>query len=107
MMNILQSLLSLIQSQIHQPVVNFQHRLNEMYGSLLSIEKSLSQLKVRLINSIAIKLQVKKTRSILVYAEKRATSPILVSTGPNDPTVHLTQCFWMAVVLPMFVANNN
>ena len=35
-----------------------------------------------------------------------STSTILVPTGPQDPTVHLTQSFWMAVAPPIFVANN-
>ena len=30
-MNILQSHLSLIQPQIHHPVINFQHRLNKFF----------------------------------------------------------------------------
>ena len=33
MMKILQYHISLIQSQIHQPVINFHHKLNEMCGS--------------------------------------------------------------------------
>ena len=36
-----------------------------------------------------------------------STSWILVATGPQDLTVHLTQGFWMAVATPIFVANNN
>ena len=73
MMKILPSYISLIQYKIHQPSINFQHRLNEMCGSLLSMGKSLSQIKVRLMNSIAIKLHVENLKSILVYAEGRAT----------------------------------
>ena len=34
-------------------------------------------------------------------------SPILVSTGEHDTTVHLTQYVWIAVAPPVFVANNN
>ena len=41
MMKILQYLISLIQSQFFQTVIDFQHRLNEMCGSFLSMEKSL------------------------------------------------------------------
>ena len=33
------------------------------------------------------------------------TSTILVSTGDQDPTVHLTQSFWVVVALPILVAN--
>ena len=73
MMNILQSLMSLIQSQIHQPVINFQHRLRKMCGSFPSIEKSLSQLKALLMNSISTKLLVENPRSRSVYSERRAT----------------------------------
>ena len=35
------------------------------------------------------------------------TSKMLVPTGPQDPTVHLTQSFWMTVAPPIFVANKN
>ena len=73
MMKILQSLIPLIQYKIHQAVINLQHRLNEICGSLLSMYKSPSQIKVRLINSITTKLHVENTRSRLVYAEGRAT----------------------------------
>ena len=73
MMNILESLISLIKYQIHQPVINFQHRLIEMCGSFLSMEKILSHIKVHFMNAIAIKLHMENTRSILVYAEGRAT----------------------------------
>ena len=65
MMNILQSHISLIQSQVHQPVINFQHRLNENSVSFLSMGKSLSQLKVRLMNSIVIKMHGGHSRSII------------------------------------------
>ena len=47
-MNILQSHISLIQYQIHQLVINFQHRLKTMCGSLLSMGKSLSQIMATL-----------------------------------------------------------
>ena len=69
----LQYLISLIKSQIHHPFINLQHRLNKMCGFLLSIDNSLSQLKVHLMNSIAIKLHVKNPRPISVYKEGRAT----------------------------------
>ena len=72
-MNILQFLISLIQSQIHQPVINFQHRLRNMCASLISTEKSLSHLNVHLMNSIAIKTLVGNPSSSLVYAKGRAT----------------------------------
>ena len=36
---------------------------------------------------------------------KYGTSTITVPAGPQDPTVHLTQSFWMVVVLQIFVAN--
>ena len=39
---------SLIQSQIHQPVINSKHRLNEMCGSWISMGKILSKLKVHI-----------------------------------------------------------
>ena len=71
-MNILQSLISLIQSQIHHPVGNFQHRRNKRGVSLLSMKKSLSRLKVRLMNSIAIKLHAENQSSRLFNAEERA-----------------------------------
>ena len=44
-----------------------------MCGSYVSLGKSLSQLKVLLMNSIAIKLNVENPRSGLVYEEVRAT----------------------------------
>ena len=47
--NILQSLMSLIQYQIHQPFIKFQHRLNKISGSLLSMDKILLNIKVSLI----------------------------------------------------------
>ena len=49
-------------------VVKFQNSINKMCGSHISMGKSLSQLKVRLMNSVAIKLHVENLRSILVYA---------------------------------------
>ena len=36
-----------------------------------------------------------------------STSIILIVIGPQDPTVHFTQSFWMAIALPIFAANNN
>ena len=45
-----------------QPVINFQHRLKKIRGSFLSMEKSLSKIKVRLMNSTAIKFQVENPR---------------------------------------------
>ena len=58
MMKILQSLMSLIQYKIHQPVINFQHRLRKMCGSLISMEKRISPIKALLMNSRAIKFHV-------------------------------------------------
>ena len=46
MMKNLQSHTSLIQSQIHQLVINFHHSLRWICGSYLSMGKSLSQIKV-------------------------------------------------------------
>ena len=69
MMKISQSHISLIQYQIHQPVINFQHRLNTMCGSYISMGNILSQIKVFLMNSIAIKTHVENPRSRLVYAK--------------------------------------
>ena len=57
-MTILQSLLLLIQSQIHQPVVNFQHRLRKMAGPLLSMGKSLLNINARFMSSNVIKLHI-------------------------------------------------
>ena len=71
-MNLLQSLISLIQSKIHQPVINSQHNLKEVCGSLLSMYKSLSQLKLHLMNSISNKHHVENTSSRSVYSEGRA-----------------------------------
>ena len=45
----------------------------KMYGSYISMGKRLSQLKVHLMNSISIKLHMENPRSILFYAEGRAT----------------------------------
>ena len=73
MMNILQSLTSLILSQIFQLVINFHHILREKVGLYLSMYKSVSQLKVYLMNSIIIKLRRVNPRSISVYAEGRTT----------------------------------
>ena len=58
MMKILQSLISLVQYQIHQPVINLQHRLKQMCWSLISVEKRPSYLKVKLMNSITIKIHM-------------------------------------------------
>ena len=73
MMKILQSLISLMLSSICELVINFHHRLSEMCGLYLSMKKSLSQLKVYLMNSIAIKLHGLNQRSRSVYAEGRST----------------------------------
>ena len=58
MMNILKSLMSLIQSQIHQPIINFLHGLRKMCGSFLPMKKSPSQLKALLMKFGAIRLEV-------------------------------------------------
>ena len=71
--NILQSLISLVQSQIRQSIINFQHSLNNICGSFILMENILSHLKVRLMNSIAIRLKVENPRSISVNTEGRAT----------------------------------
>ena len=73
MMKILQSFMSLIQYQVHQLVINFQHGLRKICGSLISLEKILSHLKECLMNSIAAKSHVENPRSRSVYAEVRAT----------------------------------
>ena len=72
-MKILQSLTSLMLSPIFQLVINFHHRLREMCGLQISMEKSLSQLKVYLMKSTVIKLHGVNQRSRSVYAEGRAT----------------------------------
>ena len=36
-----------------------------------------------------------------------STSTILIATGRQDPTVHLTQYFFIAVAPPIFLANKN
>ena len=46
---------------------------NKMCGSFISIEKRPSNIKVWLMNSSATIIDVKNTRSILVYAKRRAT----------------------------------
>ena len=47
-----------------------------------------------------------RTRDVMVSASRASsTSAILVPTGDQDPTVHLTQSFWMAVAPPILVAN--
>ena len=43
---------------------------------------------------------------VIIFYDK-STSTTLVTTGPQDPTVHLTQSVWMAVAPPIFVANKN
>ena len=72
MMNILEYLKSMVQYQLHHPVINFQNRLKGMCGSFLSTEKILSHLNVFYMNSIHIKLHVENPRSISVYEEKRS-----------------------------------
>ena len=42
----------------------------------------------------------------IIFYDK-STSTTLVTTGPQDPTVHLTQSVWMAVAPPIFVASKN
>ena len=37
--------------------------------------------------------------------QTKGTRTILIPTGDQDPTVHLTQFFWMAVAPPILVAN--
>ena len=55
-----------------------------MCGSLISTEKSLSDIKVCLMNSISIKLHVNNPRSRSVYAKVKATrGKILKIFGPN------------------------
>ena len=78
MMKILQYLMSHIQSQIHQPVINFQHKINKKIESFLSMEKILSKIKVCLINSISIKLPVDNPSSISVYAQGRAMIELIL-----------------------------
>ena len=97
--NILQSSISLIQSQIHQPVINLQYRLNEMCGSLPSMQNILSQLNACLMKSIAIKLHVENTKSISVYEEGRATrEQILKRFVPylikSDTWFHILKFYW-------------
>ena len=82
MMKILKYPMSLIKSQIHQPVINFQHRLNEMCGPLLSMDKNLSHLNARLMNSIVIKTNVVNPSSISVYVEGRARK-LRIQFGPR------------------------
>ena len=72
MMNILQCLMSLIQSQIYQPFINFQHILRNICKSFLSVDKSLPRLKARLMNSIFVKIKMESPNSRSVYAEGRA-----------------------------------
>ena len=50
----------------------------------INVEKSLSHLKVCLMNSIAIKLHVENTRSISVYAEGRATKQHILKRFAPD-----------------------
>ena len=59
MMKILQSHISLIQPQINQPVINFQHTLKETCVSYISMGRIPSQIKVRLIDSTFIKIHMK------------------------------------------------
>ena len=73
-MNTLKSLMSLIQPQINQPFINFQHSIRKIGRSLLSIKKRPSQLKAPLMNSSAIRIDMEHPRSISVYEEGRATS---------------------------------
>ena len=68
MTKILQYPTSLILSLIRQLVINFHPRLSEMCGLSISMEKSLSHLKVYLMNSIAIKLRGLNKRSRSAYA---------------------------------------
>ena len=72
-MKVLQSLLSLMQSQIRNEVVNFQNMIRKMCWSFISMNKSLSQFKAHLMNSSAIRLHVGNLMSISVYSEGRAT----------------------------------
>ena len=44
----------LIQSQIHQQVINYQHILRIMYGSLISMGKGPSHLKYHLMKPLSI-----------------------------------------------------
>ena len=47
-----------------------------------------------------------KISLFLISLPSPTTSTILIDTGNQDPTVHLTQIFWIAVAPPIFVANN-
>ena len=47
-----------------------------------------------------------KISLFLISPPSPTTSTILIDTGNQDPTVHLTQIFWIAVAPPIFVANN-
>ena len=62
-----------MKSKFYQPVINSQHRINEMCGPFPPMEKSLSHLKVGLMSSIDIKNQMENPTSRLVYEEGRAT----------------------------------
>ena len=73
MMNILQSLISLIKWQNFHPVIKFQHKLRKICGLFTSMENISSQLKARSMNSSAIGIDMENTSSRSVYAEWRAT----------------------------------
>ena len=74
MMNILKSLIFLIQLQIQQTVINFKNIIRIIYVSLILMRKIPSWLKEHLMNSRDIRLCVVNPRSILVYAWVKATS---------------------------------
>ena len=83
-MKTLQSHTLLIQSQIHRLVINFHHRLIEICVSYISMGKSLSHLKVYLMNSIFIKIHGGNTLSRSVYAEGRATKERILKIFAPD-----------------------
>ena len=84
MKNTLQSLILLIRSKIHRPVVNYQHKLRRMRVLLISIYNNPQQQKRHLMNSCAIILNVVNPRSrSLNYKGKYTSRQILNIFGPN------------------------
>ena len=82
--NILQSLMSLIQSKIHRSVTKFQHMLRKICQSFLSMDKILSQRKALLMKSISFKLHVENSSSISVFAEGRTSIGNILKTFLPD-----------------------
>ena len=73
-----------------------------MQGILIRLEKTTIVVIGHILTVTFNRIEQLRILSHNLYS---GTSTILVPTGDQDPTVHLTQSFWMVVAPPILVAN--